>query len=217
MGCANLDKPSTPTNAQLTVDLVVEQQTASFSFTQDGQKIPLVSTASQWKITLEPKPFTFEVHGNQEPVSLMALKNAALILPLRKTSAPVVVFTGTSHAYYQNNLFVTDEPLEMYEGTPAFFTEMWGESSENALAWSSFLKEQIGSIPLILLSTRTYFTDEQDFINAITIETIDEKQIKSGDSLLLVAFVEKELGKIFPQGHIEFQQVNWLEFSLDFK
>lgn len=77
---------------------------------------------------------------------------------------------------------------------------------------SSFLQAQTGTVPLVLTSTRTYLDVKGTGIANFDIQTINGKSIQSGESMVLVAFIEQNL----EPDSLDWVMLKWLIFNVQF-
>ncbi len=201
---------ATPTAAitSTTVGLEIGDKRILIEFLQNGMSVPLMVKENQGSISLKPEPFSIRMHGDGQNVSIMAFRNRLLFLPIEQSKKPVAVFGGTGNGYTKNNidLYTTDEPLETYDGSKSFFTDVWGVQPAEAVELSSFLEKAIGITPTVLVAVRYYLPLDSELL---TIDTVDGSKIQNGKPILLVVFLEKELGQ-------DFSEVRWFEFHISF-
>ena len=206
IGCA----PS----ARLTaVPLEMDDQKISFEFQQNDVNAPVSGNNDRWKVTLKPEPFTLMVYGEKEIVSVMALQSADLVLPLQQSSKPLVASSGTGNVFYENDLFLIDQSLEIYDvnsNTLQHLSFLLFSPIRAAEAVDT-LKNQLGMEPLLLISARTYMDIRPDRDQNYLIKTINGNPIQSGESIVLLVFVEKQSNDPF------FHVLKWLMFGLEFQ
>jgi hypothetical protein len=202
-----------PSAQPTAVPLEIDDQKISLEFQQNGINIPVSGNDNQWKVTLKPEPFTLMVYGKKEIVSIMALQSADFVLPLQQSPKPLVASSGTGNVFYENNLFLFDQPLEIYDVNSDTLQHLSFLlfSPKRAADATNTLKNQLGIEPLLLISGRTYLDTRPGHDLDYLIKTIDGNLIQSGESIVLLVFIEKQSGDPF------FHVLKWLMFNLEFK
>lgn len=183
-----------PTPSSDAVHLEMDGQEFLFEFLQNNMSVPVSDSQNHWNVTLEPDPFTLMVHGNKEAVSIIALESLDLASPLQQVSPPLVSPTGTGHVFWERQLLLFDQPLEIYEGNLDFFSNYGIVPSDKIPEAATFLKDQFGVTPRILMTGRAYLGNPAlGGASNYSIEKIGEKMAQSGESVILVIFVERLL------------------------
>jgi hypothetical protein len=205
--------PSTPeaTPSSNAIILEINSEKVRLEFLQNGVSVPLGKNQEQWNVTLKPEPFTLMVYGNKDIISIMALKSADLLLPLKQATKPIVCPNGTSQGFYQNYLYLQDKPIEISEGDVAFFTK-WNFPAQKATEVANFLQAKTGTVPFVLTSTRTYLDIKGTGVPNFTIETINGEPIQNSESIILVVFIEQNL----EPNSLDWVMVKWLVFNVQF-
>jgi hypothetical protein len=197
-----------PTNSSNSIPLEIDNQKVLLEFIQNNSSVPCSNDKGLWKVSLNPEPFTLMVHGNKDLVSVTALKSIDMAVPLQNISKPLVTFSGTSNGFWEHSLYLHDpsiKNIEIYD-SPSFFQKYWSEPDETL----AYLKNKLGTEPVIITSSRTYLGGEPSYSISNISNNDAENFIQSGNSMVLVVFIEKDLGE-------DFQQLNWVIFNLEFK
>ncbi len=194
-----------------TITLETGKNNISLEFLQNGKSIPVSNHQNQWKVILKPAPFTLMIYGAKETVSIMALKSADLVQPLLQSSKPLVACQATGMATYSNSLYVTDQPPDMPVLTSASLISEYLMGSDQATSVDDALKTQFGTEPLMLMSGRAYLIFQTGLIPSFSFNTINGSDPQSGESIVLLVFVEKETDAPFCH------KLKWFMFNLEFK
>jgi hypothetical protein len=133
-------------------------------------------------------------------------------LPLKETQRPLVSVDGTGFIPTENDLYVLDKPVEIYEGSKSFFVDEWGESPEKASELASFLEKAVGTTPSVLMEGQAGLLPNIGVANYV-VNTVNGNKIEANDRITLVTFMRVRnlngLGEYFAQ-------VKWVEFNLTF-
>jgi outer membrane protein assembly factor BamB len=193
------------------INLELGDKKVSIAISQNGQNIPL-GVNERRVIQLKPEPFRLRLYGDAELVSLMTFRDAQLS-PLEQFTQPAIVFKGTGRAWGEpGDLLIQDEPLELHQGTASYFVDEWHTTPERAVEFSSYLEKHIGTIPDILDFGRFYLAATGN-TEDLTVYTLDGTQMRAGESILLVIFLENPIGQT---SGVKFSQAKWLEFPILF-
>lgn len=197
-----------PTASSNSIPLEIDNQKVLLEFVQNNSSVPCSNDKGLWKVSLKPEPFTLMVHGNKDIVSVTALKSIDMAVPLQNNPKPLVTFDGTSNVFEMHSLYLLDPSvrnIEIYD-SPSFFQKYWSEPD----ATLAYLKNKLGTEPVIITSSRTYLRGEPNYSISNISNKMVENFIQSGNSMALIVFIEKDLGE-------DFQQLNWVIFNLEFK
>jgi hypothetical protein len=198
--------------AEMPVVPTFPPQTVTIGFLQRGINVLPVNTQGQWRITLKPEPFTLSIHGNRDMVSLMALQSGDLVLPLKQVTQPLVAPVGTGMLFYDNNLHLVDQLVEISAADEAFFRK-YNFSDAQSQSYTEFLKSQLVLEPLVITSPRIYL-DVPRGISEYTVKTINETAIQNGDSVTLVVFSGQKLEQ--DGAHLDWSLLKWLVIDVNF-
>lgn len=212
-GC-NLVVPPTkillpePTSSSNAIPLEIDNQKVSLEFLQDDTSVPCTNNNNLWKVSLRPEPFTLMVFGDKNVVSIMALKSIDMTLPLQNVLGPSVTLSSMGNMFWEHNLYLNDQPDDIKIFDSASF------DPPHSTEFSDYLKNKLGIEPTIFQTRRTYLGIEHGgepsySINKISNKTIGD-YIQSGNSVALVVFIQKDLGK-------DILQINWVIFNLEFQ
>ena len=205
VGCVPAAQPTA-------IPLELDDQKISLEFLQGEADVPVSSHNGQPEVALKPGPFTLKVNGDKKIVSILALPSADLASPLQQSSKPLVAPLYTGYAFTDNDLYMSDLPLETYDVNlyTLQYLSFLAFPSEKATSTANTLKNQFGSEPLMLVSGRAYIntqTGQEDYL----IKTINKNKIQSGGSIVLLVFVEKQSNDPY------FRALQWLLLNLEFQ
>jgi hypothetical protein len=202
-----------PSAQSTSIPLEIDDQKISLEFQQNDVNIPVSSHEDQWEVTLGPEPFTLIVNGDKKIVSVMALKSADLVLPLQQSSKTLVTIPGTGNIFSQNDLYLINQPLEIYDLNTYTLQHLsyFSFSSEKAANTVDTLKNQFGTEPLALFSPRSYINMQLGQDQNYLIKTINGSAIQNGESIVLLVFVEKQSNDPL------FSVLKWLVVNLVFE
>ena len=206
VGCA-------PSAQLTTIPLEMDDQKISLEFQQNDVNIPVSNSNGQLGVTLKPEPFSLMVNGNRKNVSIMAIKSADLALPMKQSSKPLVVIPGTGNVFSQNELYLINQPLEIYDVNIYNLQHLdyFSLPPDKAANTVNVLKDQLGSEPLMLFSPRSYINLQPGQDQNYLIKKITGFAIKSGESIVLFVFVEKQ------SSDPSFKILKWVEINVVFK
>jgi hypothetical protein len=204
--------PPEPTASANAIPLEFENQKVSLEFIQNDSSVPCSNDKNLWKVSLKPEPFTLMVYGNKNIVSIMALKSIDMTVPLQKVSKPLITHGSTGSVFWESSLYLDDQPPEIYDLSS--FLKYYSSKPTERTDVSEYLYNSLGTEPTALASARAQLTfdaggEANYFINKIYNKTIGN-YIQGGNSMVLVVFVERDLGK-------GFLQLKWFIFNLEFQ
>jgi len=203
IGCAPSAQPTA-------IPLAMDDQKISLEFLQNEINIPVSNHNNQLEVVLKPQPFTLMINGDKKIVSIMALQSEDLASPLMQSSKPWVAPLYTGNGFSANDLFLFYQSIDFYIANSNTLRNLSFNSfsAKQATDMANTLKNQFGTEPLALLSARTYLTDkDQNYL----IKTIKGNTIQSGESIVLLVFIEKQSNDPF------FKVLKWLTFNLVFQ
>ena len=184
----------------------------SLEFLQDGRSVPVVEEQGQWRVSLQPKPFTLLIHGNRDNVSIAALTSADLVSPLQQITGTLVAPAGAGMLFSDNDLYVQSTPLEISIANEEFFKKYY-YSDEQARGSVEYLQSQLGSSPLVLTSQHTNLSVARG-IPDYTVEKLNRSAIQADDSLVLVVFAGQRLEQ--DGQHLDWSILKWLIIKVEF-
>jgi hypothetical protein len=203
IGCAPSAQPTV-------IPLAIDDQKISLEFLQNDINIPVSNHNNQLEVVLKPQPFTLMINGDKKIVSILALQSEDLASPLIQSSKPWVAPLYTGNAFSANDLFLSFRSIDFYSANSYTLRNLSFNSfsAVQATDMANTLKNQFGTEPLALLSARTYLTDkDQNYL----IKTLKGNTIQSGESIVLLVFIEKQSNDPF------FKVLKWLTFNLTFQ
>jgi hypothetical protein len=202
-----------PSAQPTAIPLELNDQKISLEFLQGEANVLVSSHNHQLKVVLKPEPFTLKVNGDKKIASILALPSADLVSPLQQSSKPLVAPLYTGYAFSDNDLYLSDLPLETYDVNmyTLQYLSFFAFPAEKAINTANTLKNQFGSEPLMLVSGRAYINTQLDQDQNYSIRTINKNTIQSGESIVLLVFVEK------PSNDSYFRALKWLMFNLEFQ
>lgn len=202
-----------PSAQPTAIPLQIDDQKISLEFLQGEANVPVSSDDHQLEVVLKPEPFTLKVNGDKEIVSIMALPSADLVSPLQQSSKPLVAPLYTGYAFSDDDLYMSDLPLETYDVNmyTLQYLSFFAFPAEKAINMANTLKNQFGTEPLMLVSGRAYINTQLGQDQNYLIRTINKNTIQSGESIALLVFVEKQSNDPY------FRALKWLMFNLEFQ
>lgn len=198
-----------------TVGLQVGDSRVSLALVQSGNIVPITTVnsrrATAW---LAADSFTVQVEGDREATSVAALtvEDEPLLLSLEQSGRPLVTFGGTGNTLENGDLRVFHPALEFYDDPESFFaSDLWGASPEQAAELSQHLESEFGTVPIVLLSARSYLDDRYGE-SSFTIETIDGVRPTEAETILITVFLENWLSGALGF----FSQLEWFTYQVQF-
>ena len=208
LACSGLESGANSQSEPTPVNLQIDNSQISVSFVQNGDSIPIVINEKRGAVVLAPASFTIQIDGDKESTSILALADPSLLPPLEGVTQPIVTFAGTGRAFANSNLLVTDDPIELRYGSASFFLDFWAATPEQATELSSYLENKLGTVPLVFFSGHDYLDTEKG-ITDFAIETINGNRPMNGQQVLIVIFLQSDLGETF-------SQLEWLVVQVSF-
>lgn len=132
-----------------------------FRLVQDGYEI----APNNGVYTLARRPFAIKYRGKKGAPSVFVTTNPTVKKQVAQLHGPLLAWLGTGLFADHGDLYVSEKPLELFEGWSTSFENEWGSifTPKNRAAFQHFFQNWRGK-PILLASGRDYvnFVEQAD-------------------------------------------------------